>query len=903
MKKLFKHLAIVLALALVIGLVPARTAEAADYSLKFKNKYLYVGAKGETAHGVDSVGNLPAKPIKRSLKFGGGVIDGLKDGDVVTFKSADRAVARGSKKYQRVFAIGVGETDVAVKVNGEEIGSMHFIVKQNAKSLAIDAASEVGIGDIDINVKVEPATATDIISLVIPEEYKDIAVVKEGTTITTKKPGTFKIQAVAQQNDSTLTGYHVKSEEVELQAAVKVISAKQKSANEVIFEFDNDMTDIVDAKDFKVYYKPVNGADVTTAVEKVTVQDDPKKVVVKLWNNFLEGTEYFVEYSGQVSTFTTAKLGIANAASIRFNELEITKGKVTEYDITVLDANGVELPDDMLNYVSCSGTSTDKIQIGDKTILFDEAGLQANVTATFDAWYEDSEGNAKQNTFKNAGLFKSVDVTPVTLSKYYWTFADFAETPDAEPDDYADANHLVAVDDEEQWASLFNLLLVFSDGSTLAGAPKYDGSSFELVAAEGDTADDNFASTIAPYISLEIADPKTAEIENGIVKAVNVGTTQILVKLTTQDAPILVIPIDVKAKAVPTTMKITAENDKVKLNTNSAVFNDMVVFEVEVKDQYDRPYYGADMAVEKGSSTETVAFTDAAAMDPTDEEGLSYATFDSRHADPDYGTLTGKGVMVLKFTASDRGKTITNTTKSITCKFADGAAASYKLYLGTDTVDQVLGAARKPTHKAYRTDVCLYPLDSQGFVLADPTATAVDLFDEAAILAATGETFAFKAYVGGTEVTPKAGYAKQYVEDGYFNSVRLKAVDDPIEKLDAKTATIKLYKIVVDVKNGVNYIKSQTSIDTRTVTIKNSQPGITVKKLADKIADTNPATIAGAFKVTYRGADVAADFESAIGTKSVYVKNAFYVEPSVAVDGTNGSLVIDAPVNHTLIVD
>lgn len=905
MKKLFKHLAIVLALALVIGLVPARTAEAADYSLKFKNKYLYVGAKGETAHGVDSVGNLPAKPIKRSLKFGKGVIEGLKDSDVVTFKSADRAVARGSKKYQRVFAIGVGETDVAVKVNGEEIGSMHFIVKQNAKSLAIDAASELGIGDVEIKVNVEPATATDIISLVIPEEYKDIAVVKEGTTITTKKPGTFKIQAVAQQNDSTLTGYHVKSEEVELQAAVKVISATQKSSDEVTFVFDNDMTGIADAKDFKVYYKPVTGADVTTAVKSVTIaSEDGKTVVVKLWNAFLEDTEYFVEYSGQVTKFTTAKLDIAHAAQIRFDETEITKGKVTEYEFTVLDANGVEMSDDMKQYVTFAGTSTDKIQVGDSTILFDEAGLQVSVTGTFDAWYEDSEGNAKENKFQNAALFKSVDVTPVTLSKYYWTIAPWDGAASVDPDDYEDANKLVAVDDEELGVSALNLLLVFSDGSSLAGSALLNETDF-VTAVDIPDEEHNYAETVEPYITVEIADPGIAEIKNGVIKAVKVGSTQLLVKIEGQEKPFLVIPFEVKAKAVPTSMTIKAYDDKVKLNTSTAdafgaAFTDEVAFIVTVKDQYDRAFPDAKVNVEEASQTKTATLAIVPAEQTTDPEGETGFVFEANDE------ITGEGVVVLKFTAAGRGKTISNSTKSIQCKAAKAPISTWKLVLQYDELDQVLGSARTGAHDEVDTQVHIYPIDASGYTLADHTA--VDLFNfSETVLAGLGDDdyYAFKAFNGGTELKKADGYAEQYVGNGYFSSVRLKAADEAIEKLNAKSVTIKLYKVTVK----DHKIKAQTSIDTKTVSIADSTLKLSVKKLADHVTAADDAGIRPAFKVVYPAAglldpDVSAvvTYTVAVGSKSAYVKTVEYVE-NATVGATTGKLVIDATVNHTLIID
>lgn len=917
MKKLFKHLAIVLALALVIGLVPARTAEAADYSLKFKNKYLYVGAKGETAHGVDSVGNLPAKPIKRSLKFGKGVIKGLGDSDVVTFKSADRAVAKGSKKFQRVFAVGVGETDVAVKVNGEEIGSMHFIVKQNAKSLAIDAASELGIGDVEIKVNVEPANATDIISLVIPEEFADIAVVKEGTTITTKKPGTFKIQAVAQQNDSTLTGYHVKSEEVELQAAVKVISATQKSSDEVTFVFDNDMTGIADAKDFKVYYKPVTGADVTTAVKSVTIaSEDGKTVVVKLWNAFLEDTEYFVEYSGQVTKFTTAKLDIAHAAQIRFDETEITKGKVTEYEFTVLDANGVEMSDDMKQYVTFAGTSTDKIQVGDSTILFDEAGLQVSVTGTFDAWYEDSEGNAKENKFQNAALFKSVDVTPVTLSKYYWTLGDFGGDTDvaADPDSYEEASHLVAVEDELiGTSSLFNMYLIFSDGSEYSYATGIAGpleGSVNDAFFNPDALDDPFSASLPGNISVEIADPGIAESHNGFIKAVKVGTTQILVKVVGEEKPFLVLPLEVKAKAVPTTMKVSAVDDKVKLNTKN-VFTDSVAFDVEVEDQYGRYFDPATLTVEKASSTGDVAFKDD--TDPFDVnwDALNETyrmTFNSGNTND--SDITGTGVMVLKFTATGRGKTITNSTKSIQCKENVGAISTYKLLTPNSKVNQKLGAALDGAADKVYSPVGMYPIDSAGYTLALPTNAPL-FTGEAMFAGVTGTVYVFKAFNGGKELKKSADYLVSNVENGLFSSVTV--ADDgnkTIEKLDAKSVTIKLYKVVLD---DASKIKSQTSIDTKTIAITDTQPGLAIKKLDDHIdAPTVAAIIAKpAFSVKYLSVDriASADFDAALGTKSVFVKSVTYTEGAITVfagtpfEITGCELDITAPVNYTLVVD
>ncbi|MCR5521603.1 MAG: hypothetical protein K6F44_06795, partial [Lachnospiraceae bacterium] len=140
MRKFFKSLAVLMALTLIVGVIPA-SAEGEDLSLK-SEKILYIGgSQGKKADG--------AKCKTSYKKLVANMIEGFdKDTMNVDLESADETIVKTSKAG-RIFAKGIGTTTVTVTVYGSDDSKLlkqdlKVTVKKNATAdtFTVDGIAE-----------------------------------------------------------------------------------------------------------------------------------------------------------------------------------------------------------------------------------------------------------------------------------------------------------------------------------------------------------------------------------------------------------------------------------------------------------------------------------------------------------------------------------------------------------------------------------------------------------------------------------------------------------------------------------------------------------------------------------------------------------------------------------------
>jgi hypothetical protein len=307
MKKFFKALALVLALALVIGVVPAQATSA---KVKAK-KTLYVdGAKGTSTDGTKTSGYKERVAIyklagaKKADKEDHTFRAKIKSGDSVTV----------SKNY--VYAAGLGKSVVEIFKDGESLGQTVVTVKKNATddTLTItefEDGKEVVCG-VEYTVTLpRKGVDSDERRLFVDDKAqtdKEDAPRAYAVKFTTAGDHKVKFEAFQSAELDKATA----SKEITVKAVMpKAVSAKQLSANSFAVTFEGDMTDLISDKDITnqmIYYMIADEPVVTGVIKEVKVEKTEVKIT--MYANFIGGETYFFKYGdSDAVSFKTALNG------------------------------------------------------------------------------------------------------------------------------------------------------------------------------------------------------------------------------------------------------------------------------------------------------------------------------------------------------------------------------------------------------------------------------------------------------------------------------------------------------------------------------------------------------------------------------------------------------------------
>lgn len=174
MKKFFKALALVLALTLVLGTVPASAAD--SYSVKKAKKTLYVALNADAdKNAVTAMGSNAAAGTTSQLKarvtyasiLGISKKEAKKLDITTVVKSSVEGAVVANDNTRAIRVYGIGEATVAFKVNGKDAGTTTIIAKKSATDATV-------IFGRDLKETSEFAASTDVaFEVSLPRNTKD----------------------------------------------------------------------------------------------------------------------------------------------------------------------------------------------------------------------------------------------------------------------------------------------------------------------------------------------------------------------------------------------------------------------------------------------------------------------------------------------------------------------------------------------------------------------------------------------------------------------------------------------------------------------------------------------------------------------------------------------------------
>lgn len=576
MKKFFKALAVVLALTLVIGTVPASAATTPKAA---ESKVLYVdGSKGFK---LDADGDKVASKLGAKVKLYklAGLTKAQAADYTITAKSDDTTVVRTTSVNAK--AVAMGTANVTIYVDGEKLGVTKITVKQSASddTFKYDAPATVSVGEEFTVSLPRKGVDTDARRLSCADENVTITDNKNRTyTVKIAAPGEYTLKAEAFQsktyNGATATA------EIKVTAALPTLEEiAQVASNAVALKFSGDASAYT-KNDFNVYYMAGDAKVYGNVVNTIELDETKTIVVVTFFTAFTAKTEYTVIAGTSEMKFTAAGNSADDVTSVKIN------GKATvyvneesdEYTLSYFNAAGIDITetvDESKFTVTFSANDAVDGYFGTNNKIYFWA---VGGTATVKAKVEKLNDKYEYETVAEDSMKVTCIDTP---SKEYKDVAiwSFTAKDDDRIDTKATANTTLAVGDERAFQVIFNGVQGTAKFTTdvKAGDPGYrfESSDPTIVIVTGKDVNDS---------------PVVFGVKQGTayIKIYSYDTTNKI------DSLITAIPVEVKAARKATT--ITPTWEKANFN-NDAPTADHNVLTVVVKDQYGDPYYNATQPV------------------------------------------------------------------------------------------------------------------------------------------------------------------------------------------------------------------------------------------------------------------------------------------------------------------
>lgn len=618
MKKFFKALALVLALTLIVGVVPAQTADAAVK----KAKTIFVGG----ANGKNADGTVVSKISNKVAIY---KLAGYKAADKEGHKFAAELAAgetAGIVKITKNYVVAqkLGTVNVDIYVDGEKTGTTTIYSKVNATNdtlTLVDAdgkeykdGQEFVVGgtytfklpragkDSDerrlfINDKAVAETAKARVY-----EYK-FAKSEEGDV-------TIKFEAFQGDKAGKLNGATASKEIKGKVVPPTAVSVKQTASDAFTLTFDQDIEAgdyYKDLKDWEVtdgiandiYYK-VSDVKVPFSSVKATSRDK-KELTVTMFGNFVPDTTYFVDIAGKTFEFKAAGNGAKDVAAIVFTKNTATVDTDAALGYKLLNSIGVDITKTAEYAMNGSLEFTTESTVASldnagRTIYFGTVGDKAVVKATYTFYDPEDNYTAKPTV-------QTVEITAIAGSSTEFVSADYSIGAAV-----SKAVHTLKLGDA---TVVVNVNAKFRNGSNtytyhLGEAPF--GNNTELKVK---VADEHYAMST----------------DDSHIEGVNTGKTYLLLYYTNangDDVVITTLPFEVvaarKATSIVATMTDYYSGTNC-LNTEDGA-GDQYKFVVTVKDQYgDKlPANGIEVELRNGAPT------DSGLDENLNNAGLSFQT-------------------------------------------------------------------------------------------------------------------------------------------------------------------------------------------------------------------------------------------------------------------------------------
>lgn len=585
-KKLSKVLAVVLSLAMVLGLAAIDTTSVGQAAKKLK--FTKTGKKAVKSG------------QKRTLKISG-----------TKAKKATWTVTGTGKQYIKL-AKKKGKTNsFTVKANATGTAKVTAkLTKKNKVSVTYTLSCDtegIAFADDSQNVKVDTGATTTLKLVAVPSNAVcptatfDVVAVKDdveskpedntvtcaavegGVEFASKVEGTYKITATA----GTFTATTV----VTVADRVAVLqSAKQTVINELELVFDSDCSAV---KDTDLVIK--NNVGTRINVKSITVdKDDKTKCTVVTLVDINDGKENSVEYKGTEVKFQASNGEIAD---LIITPEAAPVNTIVPVKCKSLDANGVVLA--TVKYGDATQSAYDflidipeggTVDFANNAIKMDTIGAKANVTVTYRSGKFDKDMNPIEIT--KTTVITAVPAGNISTWKEYTYLTDEVSADQKYTDLAAGKKNIgtVKINVKDAGAAYTLLALVEDD----LGFTRVDG-----------------LLTQAGYV-LSSADDTIATVNGDKIQGVKVGKTFVIVS-DSEGKAMFTIPVEVLA--APALKTITVDKTALFLSAGNAnaiserTSKDWVgqkgTITVKALDQYGKAYEDVTFSVDVATNVNT----------------------------------------------------------------------------------------------------------------------------------------------------------------------------------------------------------------------------------------------------------------------------------------------------------
>lgn len=874
MKNLFKKLAFMLALMMVVGnTTPAAPVSAAAAPvLSTTGKVLYLDGD-ETGKISDTF----------TLKV-------WNKGDYrVTYKSLTPEIATVSKWWGTVTAVAVGTATIEATVTNLETGKDVAVltskvwVKNNAEEVGFSTASlakveeALTVGDsAKLNAfrqdgdVVAWSTKKDAITdyIVYESSNTEVATVSKWGTVTAVAPGEAVITATAYQTEGKTATTASASVNVTVKAS-GLVAATQKNVTTANVVAGSALTKEEFNKDTVKVYSLVGSTKVAQVVKSATIDStDATKATVELFVGFAKETTYVVEYADTSVEFVGADTSADAVKSIVVNTTKAVKGEATELKYSLLTETGVDITSAISGRVDFTTSSHDCfIDSSSNKITFYEVGKVAEVKATFHT-YKYTEAGVEE------AITATVAVTSVDKATYSlgtvkaWTF---------------DADGAFDFDNDtiDQKISLSEST---SGRYLLAKFVKNDADSTKAYTDKD------------PLFTFESSNASVLVVGGSKVYPVNTGTATVIIKYdgTVVDA----ITVTVLPKRVAATLTVTTNKTIV---SSAVAAQDSATVKVEVKDQLGSKFDSNKAKVTLLSSPDngTVAgFSTSVATDVSGSFTVAGADFSKA------------GTYQFKVTAGDLTKVIAIVVKDAK------ATTTQKLEISTREVDTTLKLTSDSTkNKNLDVAIKLYDVDADGTKVALVSGSSFHYTKDTAKLNKDSKGTAFYYEVVDTDGKLVTGANIDTATDKFapitVSGSAITTSGSAITKVKAGTYRVTAYKLTT----ATDGKETVTALGADYITVKDAQVAavVTQKQVEATASSIEGALAAGdiVIKLDTDGNNTAEEIqasctvdsfvgENASG-KTVYLKTVKY-SATVYYDGVAHTYEMKIDVNKTLVL-
>ena len=898
MKKFFKALALVLALTLVIGTIPASAADNNGLKLKKKTKIIYLGG----SQGIDAEGTKCKTPSRYKVSK---LVKGFDSKKMdITLKSADKSIVKTSSKKDKIYAKGLGTTTVEIFVNnldGQQLADfkLKVRVKKSATEIGDFAVTDAEGNAVDLTANKAGLNQPYFVTFVHEKDtdYRDLTAADESVSVEKVEalvPGgnTFKV-TFTKSGKFTLTASVYQSAEwpgkrletpVDLVAGYDVAAVEQSALDAIRVTFKTPVTGI-EKTAFKAYYE-INGVKVYPSdVDTVTADENDKNVViVKFLAPFQKGETYFVQYDNAeepVGSFVAINPKKDSVKSIVITTNKVTAGELTEIKYQLLDENGI----DITSGIASLGTFKFEMTEGDPInnyvtsitpykVYMAKAGDVITIKGTYS--YVDDANNTIPVTGETKVYAEAPEAWKRGAAEGIVTGDGVLVKTDNTLDDEVKKGAAWTMDQPQV---NFQIFVPYSKST----GTKYEGFGQLGVANEFVGYDIKIADeTVA--LNMGVSGNKA------VLKANKAGTTSIIIYGKKSDGSQEVIGaanVTVKESRKVGSYTVAAENNKRDLNKSYDA--DKVTFKFDVKDQDGGDYY----------KPETVTVTCVSDKVKIADTTFVYqrGTTETFAVTPSMVTLTENSTLTIKFKIANIEQVVNVTVA------ADGGAERYVLTVGPASVDTAIAVG---TDKNPAVSVALQGVTKNGFSASGTSIQfinyALSAQKSADYLAAhPGMTgYVYNVTKDGKLVDMKAG---SVVVDNFdtaantFTAFTQNATGDAI-KLTKGNYQVTAYK--VDASGEMLKIEQLGAAQNFAVTDTQKTAEVKKNSYAESLTSISDSEVAKAFDVTFDGKKLA-DWAGKVTVSYKYNDNgatAYVVEAYVTVvNATTGNITLTVPVD------